>query len=147
MARMPPRSLPRVWRRVSAMASSRSIFPRLLLGNIERELAIADTRRQTLGKLRGGILAIGLHEFGKCREQAGLGEAIAINPIEPSLGPGFSDISDCRTLMLAVPPRVRCRSCLSSHGLCVAGRTAVRGPEEVTLPWFAAEAANKFKLG
>jgi hypothetical protein len=118
-----------------------------LLGNIKRELAIADTRRQTLGKPSGGVLTMGLYEFGKCREQAGLGEAIAINPIKPSLSPGFSDISDCCTLMLAVPPWVRCRSCLSSHGLCVAGRTAVRDPEEITLPWFAAEAANKFKLG
>jgi hypothetical protein len=94
---------------------------------MKRELAIPNTRRKALGKLRSGILTIGLHEFRKCGKQASLGEAIAINPIVPGLGPGFRDISDCRTLMLAVPPWVRCRSCLSSHGLCIVGRTAVRG--------------------
>jgi hypothetical protein len=98
----------------------------LLLGNLKRELAVADTRRQSLGELRGGVLAIGFHELSKCCKQAGLGEAVAINSIKPGLGPGFSDISDCRTFMLAVPSRVRCRSCLSSHGLCIVGRTAVR---------------------
>src|SRR5690348_4743674 len=98
----------------------------LLLGNMKRELAVANARCKTLGKLRGGIFAISFHELGKCGKQAGLGEAIAINAIELGLGPGFSDIPDCCALMLAVPPRVRCRSCLSSHGLCVAGRTAVR---------------------
>jgi hypothetical protein len=99
----------------------------LLLGNMKRELAVANARRQTLGKLRSGILTIGLYELGKCGKQAGLGEAIAINPIMPGLGPRFRDISNGCTLMLAVPPWVHCRSCLSSHGLCIVGRTAVHG--------------------
>jgi hypothetical protein len=98
----------------------------LLLGDMKRKLATAHARRQSLGESRGGVLAIGFHQLSECCKQAGLGEAIAINSIKPGLGPSFSDISDCRTLMLAVPPRVRCRSCLSSHGLCIVGRTAVR---------------------
>jgi hypothetical protein len=99
----------------------------LLLGDIKRELAVADTRRQSLGELRGGVLAIGFHQLSECCKQAGLGEAIAINPIMPGLGPRFRDISNGCTLMLAVPPWVHCRSCLSSHGLCIVGRTAVHG--------------------
>src|SRR5262245_51063605 len=97
---------------------------------MKRELAAADTRCQPLGEPRGGVLAIGFHQLSKCRKQAGLGEAIAVNSIKAGLSPGLSDISDCRTLMLTVPPRVRCRSCLSSHGLCIVGRTAVRDLEK-----------------
>jgi hypothetical protein len=33
----------------------------LLFGSMKRELAVADTRRQSLGELRGGVLAIGFH--------------------------------------------------------------------------------------
>jgi hypothetical protein len=97
-----------------------------LLGHLKRKLAVPNACRQTFGESRRGILAIGLHELGKSRKQARLGQAITIDPINLGFGPSFRDISDRCTLMLTVPPRVRCRSCLSSHGLYAFGRAAVR---------------------
>src|SRR5262249_12143164 len=89
----------------------------------EREFAVPDPRCQTLGKPCRGILAIGRHQLGKGGKQAGLGEAVAVNPVMPGLSPGFRYVSDSRTLVLVVPPRVRCRSCLNSHGLYANGCT------------------------
>jgi len=79
-----------------------------LLGHIKREFAIPDARCQPFGKSCGGFLAIGLHELGKCRKKAGLGEAVSINPVKPGLSPGFRYVSDSRALVLMVPTRAHC---------------------------------------
>src|SRR6187455_451926 len=85
---------------------------RLLPRQLQRELAVSDALREALGEARGGFLAIGCHEFGKSREQAGLCEAIAVDALETRFGPGFMQIAERGALLLMVGRvAARCLDC------------------------------------
>src|SRR5919199_2410945 len=64
----------------------------------ERELAVADAAGKAFGIAGGGILAIGRDELGERGEQAGLRQAIAVDAIEASFGPGLGQIAESRPL-------------------------------------------------
>ena len=73
----------------------------LLPGQAEREFAVADAPGETFGEMRGGFLAIGRDEFREGGKQAGLRQAIAIDPLDAGLVPGLVQIAE-RSLLLFV---------------------------------------------
>src|SRR5919108_6233185 len=85
----------------------RAVTTVLLLGQAQRELAVADAASKDLGKTRRGLLAIGRYQLGKCREQAGLCQAIPIDAVDARLDPRFTQIAQRRPLLLMVRRRPR----------------------------------------
>ncbi len=73
-----------------------------------REFAAADAGSEPVGEVRGCILAVGRDEFHQRREQARLGEAVAVDAIHRSFGPGFVEIAERGALLLAVGTHERC---------------------------------------
>ena len=90
------------------MAGVRRRWADLLLGQIDREFAVADAQGQPLGKPRGRLLAIRRNEFGEGGKQASLRQAVAIDAVETGFRPGLAQIAEGRALVLVVPTRVPC---------------------------------------
>ena len=57
----------------------------LLPGHRKREFAVADAHGKALGETRRRLLAVGRHELGEGGEQASLGQAIAVDPVDAAL--------------------------------------------------------------
>src|SRR5262245_17742697 len=113
---------------------------------MERELAVADARCQTLGKPSGGILAIGRHQLRKGCKQAGLGEAVAVNPVKPGLSPGFRMYPTAARLWSwsrRGPTADRVWIVMASERMAAPHER----PATPTLSWFTAEATTNFKIG
>src|SRR3954470_4160006 len=66
----------------------------LLLRQLDGKLAIADAGGEAVDEFRHRVLAIGADQFGQCREQAGLREAIAVDAVVTRLRPGFVEIAE-----------------------------------------------------
>src|SRR6185437_15245648 len=78
------------------------LLPRLL----QRELAIADARSETLGECRRGVFAVSGDEFRERGEQAGLCQTVAVNAVEPRLRPSFLQIAERHALLIVVAGRI-----------------------------------------
>src|SRR5262249_40452109 len=61
----------------------------LLACELDREFAVADAPRQAFGITGSGFLAVGGNQLAEGGEQADLRHAVAVDPIEACLGPGF----------------------------------------------------------
>src|ERR1700760_1344972 len=79
---------------------------RLLLRQREREFAVAHARRNPLDEFRDRVLAIGTDQFGECREQARLREAVAVDAVMARFRPGLVEIAERGLLLLVVGQRV-----------------------------------------
>ena len=78
----------------------------LLLCQRERKFSIAHARRKTFDEFRHCILAVGTHQFGQRREQAGLRQAVAIDAVVPRLRPGLVEIAQRRLLLFVIGQRI-----------------------------------------
>src|SRR5258707_8814402 len=78
----------------------------LLLRQRYRKLAIADADGKAFHEFRHGVLAVGSHQFGECRKQACLREAVAIDAIVPRFRPGLVEIAERGLFLLVIGQRV-----------------------------------------
>src|SRR6266705_1466073 len=85
-------------------APMRALLPR----GGEREFAVADAPAEAFGVAGGRVLAVGRDELGKRGEQAGLRQAVAVDPVEAGLRPGFRQIAERSAFFVGViEPRLR----------------------------------------
>src|SRR5579859_2230753 len=74
----------------------------LLLRQRDRELAVADARRDTFDKFRDRVLAIGADQLGQRGEQARLREAVAVDAVMARVRPGLVEIAERGLLLLLI---------------------------------------------
>ena len=74
----------------------------LLLGERDRELAIAEADGKAFREFRHGVFAIGSDPLGECREQACLREAVAVDAIVPRLARSLVADSRAQPLLFVI---------------------------------------------
>ncbi len=82
----------------------------------DREFAVADARGEAFDEFRHRILAIGADQFGECRKQAGLRQAIAVDAVVTRFRPGLVEIAERRLLLFVVGQRVAGGSVMKLNG-------------------------------
>ena len=86
----------------------------LLPREVEREFSVANPPAEPLGKACGGFFAVSRNQLGKCREQAGLRQAIAVDPLDARVRPSLVQVAERNALLLMF--RSRPRSLDRVHG-------------------------------
>src|SRR5262245_19603223 len=67
------------------------------------EFAVADAGSETFRVASRCVLAVGRDKLGQRGEQAGLGQAVTVDAVEPRFGPGFGEIPErCPSLFRMV---------------------------------------------
>lgn len=64
------------------------------------------TRGEAFDEFRDRIFAIGADQFGECREQAGLRQAIAVDAVMARFRPGLVEITEGSLLLLVIGHRL-----------------------------------------
>jgi len=81
---------------------------RLLPWLFERKFTLTDPAAQTVGEGGCRVFTIGGDKFSERGEQTGLRQAIAVNAVEPRLGPGFPEVTKCQALLFAIGNQLAC---------------------------------------
>ena len=74
----------------------------LLSGPRNRELAIADARRNCFDELRHRVLTIGPHQLRERGKQARLRKAVAIDPVMARFSSGLVEVTERGSFLLVV---------------------------------------------
>src|SRR5512139_640960 len=75
---------------------------------LNREFAVADARAETFCESGGGFFSISRYQFGECREQTGLRQAVAVDAVKARFGPCLVQVSERHPLLFVVGYRLAC---------------------------------------
>src|SRR5215475_4760246 len=96
---------PREWSRTAAIGLRRRLA--LLVQPADGKLAVADTAGQAFGVAGRRVFTVGGDELGERREQACLGQAVAVYSVQARLGPRLGQVAECCSSLFSMVRRRR----------------------------------------